>query len=407
MGMDNGLNKMFRMDAAHAQMKTNKERVHPVTEEEIELGEHDRSLSDIFQDKEEQDRFLNSFCATKNKAMSEEIAKALIEKTEFTPEQNKFLETMRSGYNLRRAEAERVREMLDENEIQRIARLDPKIQQVVGKIGAEKAAELLGREFEKLAIVDEAAFRKVVKQMRSVREIGEHESVKALQQSVDDALRKYGISEDKYWEATQTGTTTETQQNLVDLAKQQYGWFRSAIDFATKGKLSREAGAKLYANFEDQRAVINECNKHLKVVGGVLQGTLTPEVNLAIQKAMLEGGEVQDHRVENNVTTVQDYRRVKEESDPSKVATLGRWDKYTKEQLPRELAKMKKHNLAALTAAERGTLNDSMKGSFAKAEMDRRKGYRIGDALAALVGFLLGSGLADETDIKNELTDIK
>src|SRR5665213_1649018 len=162
--MDNA----YRMRDAHKRMKQSEEMVHPVTDGEMELGEHDRTLSQIMQDKKEQNRFINRFCFEKDPERTKEIVETLAAGTLLTAEQDTFLEKVHGEYNLRRAEIEQIREMLTPEEMQRIAGLDPRIQEVMGKIGPEKTVGLLGKEFEDLAMSDSSAFKKVVRKWASL-----------------------------------------------------------------------------------------------------------------------------------------------------------------------------------------------------------------------------------------------
>lgn len=387
-GLMENMDNMYRMREAHKRMKASEEAVHPVTDEEMELGEHDRTLSQIMQDKKEQDRFINRFCFEKDPDMTKGVVESLAAGTLLTPEQDKFLEKVHGEYNLRRAEIEQVREMLTPEEMQRIADLDPRIQQVMGKIGPEKTVELLGKEFEDLAMSDSAAFKKVVKNLRLTADLRSNEKMGEFDRHVQDTLRRYGIKEEKYWEATTSGRTSETQANLDALVAEQYGWFKKAIDFASGGKLSRRAGTKLYRNFEDQTVALETGDKYLKAVGKVLQGTLTSDVRLAIQKAMMEGGEVKEKKAENNIQTIADYKTVKQDMD----MLQPRWEQFQKDEIKR---------LGIKDISRQPDALDGMKDRFSDQEMQKQRQYRASGALGALLAFLFGTRSRD--DIKNSL----
>jgi hypothetical protein len=305
------------------------------------------------------------------------------------------LKKNRVEYNLRRAEIEKVQEMLTPEEIQHIADTDPRIQEIVGKIGPEKASELLGKEFADLAMSDVKSFNTTVKNLKDVHERRTGEDAARLERRTQEQLIKYGISDEKYWEATRSGTTLTTKDNLSQLARENYGWFEKSVDFATGGGLSHRAGRKMFENFEGQTRFLAECDKHLKVIGGVLQGTLTPDVRMAILKYMIEGGEIKDKKVKNNVTTVQDYRSLQNEFDT--VSRQQRWETYKKS----ELARRRIVDITRQPAAA-----DEIRETFAKREFGmedkKRRETRAGSLLLALV-MLLFAHPKTKDDIKSSL----
>jgi|GEM_PF-1823080 hypothetical protein len=402
MSMDGG---MYRMRDAHKRMKRSEETAHPVTDEEMDVSEHERTLGDIMQNKKEQDKFLNRFCSDEDPAMTQQITTALESNTLLNPDQDKFLSKMLGRYNLRTAELEQIREMLTPEEMMRIGENDPRIQRVIDKIGPEKAAELFGKEFEELALSDGRQFNKLVKQMRQVHGV-ESGVGQELDEYVRQQLTQFGIREESYWEATKTGMTVETENNLRRLARENLTIFGSAIESLKdrspfmRAMFGDSRSIHLMKNFENQTEVLQSLDKYRKAIGRVLQGTLTPEVNMAIQKAMLEGGEVREKKIENNVTSLQDYQGVKNDANPDPDATKARWEKYK----PQELARRKIKNLGSLSAVDRGRVEDEMKTDFANKELERRKGYRAGAAFAALLGLLFATGPQTEDEVKNLLT---
>ena len=210
----------------------------------MELGANDRTLQQILQDEHEHDLFVNRFLYDRDPDQAKEIVDALADRTLLTPEHEKFLEKTRVEYNRRRAEVQKVQEMFDEEHIKRIAEVDPRIQEIIGQIGAQKATELIDEQFEELAIADGKTFDKIVKSLQSIKEIHGAEITIGLDRHVKETLQQYGISETKYFEATKPGETFETQRNLSKLVAEQYPWYKKAIYFG--GWLSGRASAKLY-----------------------------------------------------------------------------------------------------------------------------------------------------------------
>jgi len=388
MNMEN----MYRMRAAHKEIKETGETLHPVTGEEMELGEHDRTLDQIFQDKKEQDRFLNRFLYDKDADKAKDVVETLASGTMLSQEQNAFLEKSRLEYNVRRAEIEKVCEMLTPEELLHIAGTDPRIQEVIGKIGPEKTAALLTKEFEDLAISDAKSLKKMIKNLRDVTEIRTSVDAAELERHVQSSLLSRNISEEKYWQATSSGLTGETRENLRKLVAEDFGWFRKSLDFVANHKLSQKGSQHLYKNFEHQQEFLKECDKHLKVVGKVLRGTLTPDVSMAMQKYMLEGGELKDKKPEDNVTTIADYRRMKEEASPAPIDIKARYEAYK----AAEIKRLKITDTSKQSAAIQG-INDT----FANNELANRKKYRARGVIGALIAMLFGSGPQTKDDIKN------
>ncbi len=388
MALDNNL---FRMKDAHKRLQQKEDITHPVTDEEMKLGEHDRTLTDILDNDRTQDLFLNKFCYEQDSAMAKDIVESLASDTVLTAKQTTFLEKMREDFNMRTAEVEKLQEILP-NMIGRIAENDPRIKEVVGKIGPEKAAELLGAEFILLAMSNTKQFRKTVKELRDLHDLETNPLTAHLERSVQESLRKYGISEEQYWEATQGGQNAATKDSLDTLAREQMGFFSKAIDsatgYVTGRSISNRRGAEMYQNYVDQSNVIEAADKHMKALGRILQGTLNKDVNLAIQRAMLTNTEVDENRSKDNLTTITQYNAIKEE-----VATIQpRWEKFRDSEAQRLSIK----NLSSQPAAL-----ESMKDRFAAQEFQKQNEYRPSGVFIALLAFLFGTRSKD--DIKSSL----
>ncbi|HEV3245484.1 MAG TPA: hypothetical protein VG102_03930 [Candidatus Paceibacterota bacterium] len=395
------LDNLYRMRDAHKRMKKSEETVHPVTDEEMDLGEHDRTLADIFQpnNKKEQDKFINRFCYEEDPKMAKEIAEALADEHLLTPEQDAFLSKMLPQYNLRTAQVEQLQERMTPEMMAHMGSNDPRIQEVIDKIGPEKAAKLFAGEFDELAMSDKKKFKKIVAEMREIHDLETHEITANLNARVMENLQRFGISEEEYWRATKSGLTAETKTNLQKLADESVGWFKRALGFSKRG------ADELYRNFADQSEILKECDRHMKGIGRVLQGTLTADVRLAIQKAMLEGGEVKDKKETHTVETIQDYRRAKEDSDPNPAAIKERYRKFEEAELKKR--KITPKDLAAFKAVPGNKkLFDGIEDAFVKEEATKRFGYKAIGALASLLSVLFGSAttMPDiERDVRNGL----
>ena len=383
------LERAFRMRASNAEAEKRESIRHPVSGEEMELGEHDRTLADILQDDNEQNLFINRFLYNTNPTEAVAIAASLESGTMLSKKQTALLEKVRVDYNLRTAKIEKVREGMTPEELIRVGELDPRIKEVLGKIGPEKAAEFISTQFQELAISDKKAFERMVKALRSVHKISTGERATGLDHEITETLMSHGISEDAYFKAARGGLTLETKANLDRLVAEQFGLFRKSIDWVTKGGLSHRGGRQMYQQLEEQQKLLADCDKHRKTIGTVLRGTLTQDVNLAIQKYMLNGGELKDHKQVDNVQTIGDYKEIKHNLDERP----NRWEKFKKDEAKR---------LNIVDLSKQPVALEEMKNRFATSEFQGQKDHRARGALAVLITLLFGSSTKDT--IKSSLT---
>ena len=153
---------------AHRKKLDADEVLHPISGEESALGEHERTLGEIFADKEQQNLFLNKFLFEQDSTRAQEIADALADDHVLTDKQDKWMESQRKAFNMRSFEVEQVKEMLQGSDMEHLADLNPNIRLILGKIGKEKAAEFLGNEFGQLAFADSKAFKKMLGAMKGI-----------------------------------------------------------------------------------------------------------------------------------------------------------------------------------------------------------------------------------------------
>ncbi len=354
----------------------------------MELGEHDLTLAEIMQDKEKQEFFINRYLYSEKPDDAREIADALADGTMLSQKQTTLLETVREKFNIRMAEVEKVTERFTPEEVTRVAEIDPRIKEILGKIGPEKAAEFLATQFQGLAVSDKRAFNRMVKSMRTVHEVSTGKDAVALDKEITETLSSHRISEADYFKAATSGLTVETKANLDKLVAEQFGWFRKSVDWATGGGLRHRGGRELYMQLEEQQKLVAECDKHRKSIGKVLQGTLTSDVNLAIQKYMMEGGNLEEKKPKNTVETIADYKSIKDDLN----STQSRYDQY----LQSEMKRRRINNIAQQPA-----ILDEIKEKFADQEFKKQKRYTAIGALGALLAFLFRGRTKD--DIKNSL----
>lgn len=386
------MDRMYRMRDAHKAARIKAEDVNPITGEEMDI-EHEKSLEQIFRDPEKQDRFLN-YLYSQDDALAKEIAEVLKDGTIFTPAQNVFLEKSRKQFNQRLGEIDAMRESIDDEEIIRIAHTDKRIEEVVGKIGAEKAAELFNKELSELAFKDEKTFKKIIEQLRSVHQLRTSEEARQLSNRVEVELQRFGVSEESYWSATEAGKGIVTQAQLNLLAAENLQGWKKAFDFI--GGFSRRRGATLYKSFEDQTKLLEECDKHLRVVGRVMRGTLNKEVQEAIQKLMLEGGQLEtDSR---NVKTIGDYKMLS--ADQEKGPRKARFEEYLARRAPGIRPRPSEHRgrwdpIAHLNTGEKVRIKDE----FAREEAGRNTKYKASGVLMALISVLFPNQAAIRSEV--------
>ena len=381
------------MRNARAEAAEAEKIIHPVSGEAIELGDYDRTLADILGDKKEQELFINRYLYDANPDEAKEIADSLASGTLLSPEQTKLLEKVRETYNLRCAQIEKVQDGMTPEELIRIGGMDPRIKEVIGKIGAEKAAEVLGAQFQELALSDGKAFNRMVKSLQTIHQVETGPKAKALDLEITQTLESYGISEDAYFEATKDGITTKTKEHLDGLVAKQFGFFRTSVDWITGGGLSHRGGREMYMQLQDQEKLLAECDMHRKAIGKVLRGTLSPDVNLAMQKYMLEGGSIKEHTPKDTVQTIGDYKKVREEV-LSQVHTIpSRWEKYKIEE------KKRLNNIRDWS--QQPVAFEAMKDRFAQKEIQERQKHKSRGTLGALLAILFN--LHNKQSIKNSL----
>lgn len=371
---------------------------HPITGDEVELGEHDRTLGQILGHKEEQELFLNRYLFTRDPVLAQEVTQSLESGTPFSPEQSKKLEKGRKEYNAERKRIELLSELLTADELRNVAQSNQRFAELVGKVGAEEAADLMRTQFQEFALANPSVLKRIEGRFQKINDIGESKRAKRVFRKLDTMLGRYGMSEEEFASATRGSLKDdEKKEALREKAAEQYGWFRTSVDFVTGHALSKRRGRRLFNNFEEQQKLLAECDKHRKVIGNFLQSTITPDIDAAIQKQILEGGSLMKKIEQENTDTivsVQDYKKMKEESDPSPAAVVARYEAYEKEEC-------KRRKIADIS--KQPALRDSLKEEFAKREVAQRRKYKGRGVFGILLMLLFGSTPATKDDIKSLL----
>lgn len=388
--------RMHRMHSAHEAAARKIE--HPITGEEVEIGEHDRSLGEIMRDQKEQELFLNRYLFERDPALAQEITEKYESESLLSPAQHTAMEKARKEYNAERKRVEIISDFLTADELNAIAKTDKNIAQVVGQVGAEECANFLRTQFQESAIGDRKMLKAIEERYQSIHDIGESSRAKQLDKELGTMLRLYSVSEQTFFDAVRPNMTDgEKKEKLREAAAKEYGWFRKSMDFVLFHGLSSRRGNRLFSNVEEQQELLRECDKHRLIIANYLNGTLTSEVRLAMQKNMFEGGSlVKSVEKENTdtVTSVQDYKRIKTESDPAPAALKARYEAYEKEECARRKVK---------DISKQPALRDTLKENFAKREVEKRRKYKGRGVFGMLLMLLFGSTPATKDDIKKLL----
>ena len=369
------------------------EHLHPITGEKTGMEDFDRVGEDIFTDKEAQARFFK-FAEQEDQAMAQSIAESLHGDIVLTKQQNDFFEKTREKYNLRSMEISHMQEHLTPDQLELIARLNPEIASVVGKIGSEKAAELFRREFGHLALTNEAEYKKMMKRLQNLEKLANDKGVQETDRTVGELLTKYNISMDDYEKATASGSATEKQANLHKLIVRDMGYLKRA-GFAVANwtrqsdigwvLIGEESSTKLRMGSDVIQKVLHARDTHLAGIGKVLKATLTPELQLEVQRAMMKGGEVKDQRAESTVMSIQETQNIKSEI----ASRQGRFEE--------ELKKRK-----IIDRTRQAVDFEKAKEEFATQEFKKQESYKGQGVIAGLLTFLFT--LKTKDDIKNSLT---
>jgi|GEM_PF-6552320 len=313
-----------KLRATQERIERNAGTPHAISGEPVDISEQEDSLKVIFANPKKSEHltlFIKDNPPSKRGAHPldiDYIVAALGTDKVLTEKEGDFVEKSRSAFNKRSAEFAQVREVFTEEEVRDIARMNPNIARVIGQIGVEKSTRFLVKRIEELAFTDGKKFSKLVLQMREERTIRNSDRTKRVETRTGDSLKKYGISEDAYAAAALSsmdmtaGISAETRLEFRRLAREQIYGFKGAMNFLSGGAIERWRAFKMAGNLDGQRQILNECDKRFAETGKILNSTLNPDINLAIQQAMMENKDPED-RPEYDVRNIADFKRIREE----------------------------------------------------------------------------------------------
>lgn len=376
-----GMESAKRLQRTLEEKAAKSSHIDPLSGEHMDIGAHERTASEIWQDEKEQPLFAD-FLKEKSTARAKSLLGNLVEKKALTPAQEDFLEESRKEFNTRRAETERLRTSFTVEHVRDIASTNKTISQMIGKIGAEAARDLLMDQVEKLAFSDEAKFKKITESMKQAHAIEHGARANSIDARVNAALTRMGITEKSYAGAVESsmglaaGVTYQTEAQLRLLAKRHMGTLMTIADIFSLNAVSDSRAQQAIRAFEVQRDLLRSRNVHLADIATVLKATITPEMRLAMQKVMIEGGSM-DKVPDTNVDTIAQMRSAKEDlSDDAR-------KKRFADALRAESKKLKKAPRSFLPAEK-----DTFLDRFANSEdelQNKKKGRGVFATLLALI----------------------
>ncbi len=381
-----GLESFYKRRDKSAEIDRQKTIVNPVSGEGMDAPP-ETTVGEIMGDADQQKLFVNTFLARENEKFAKEFAKKNADGKLLTAAEDKELERLRKKFIKEMSEVQSVKEYLTPEHFKRIAEVDPRIAEVVGKIGHEKAEDLMEAELTELMVTDPAKFRKMRNALKSFHDLDHSPRVARVEADIRKSQAKIGMSEDEFLAATKLGSPTAVEKRFHELAHERLPLLGRALNFG--GWINKRSVQELSRHYASQEAIMQDADKHMKAVGSVLQATLNPEMRLRIQKLAMEG--ILEEKVPDTINTIEDYRAVKHENSPMAMQTA--FDEIK----AAEAAKNQITNWADPTNAAR---LDSLKDSFAKSAYEKQKKQKTSGLYAILLRVLFGKS---SDDIKNKL----
>ncbi|TSC63197.1 MAG: hypothetical protein Athens041674_304 [Parcubacteria group bacterium Athens0416_74] len=368
----------------------------PLTGEQMELGEHAKSQEDIWQDPEEQAKFLQ-FLGAKDSRKAKPVIDALENKRLLTESQQTYIDESVRGYNTRRAEMGRLEQIFTPDYVRDIAETDKSVGLMVKQIGLERAHELLRGQLEKLSLDDAKSYSKLVKSMSEERTLSEGGWARSVDAKVSTALEKTGIPESELGRYVtksinlSSGFDSGEKTMIERTARESMNTLMKVADIVSGSAISHRRARTLIESFQHQRDVLQQSNLHLADIAKVLKASITPEIRQEMQRVMMEGGEMKG-MPETNVNTIQELRAAREEFEEGAVK------KRFGEALKAESKRLKKKSLSAYSPAEKSAFIDS----FVDTEVTLQK-KKIGRGIFTA---LLNIFLKSKPDIKTHAASL-
>lgn len=368
----------------------------PLSGEQMELGEHAKSQEDIWQDPEEQAKFLQ-FLGAKDSRKAKPIIDALENKRLLTESQQTYVDESVKGYNIRSAEMGRLEQIFTPDYVRDIADTDKSVGLMVKQIGLERAHDFLKSRLDTLSREDAKAYSKLVKSMSEERTLSEGGWARSVNTKVSAALEKTGIPESELARyvtkslGLSSGFDSGEKSMIERTARESMNIMMRVADIVSGSAISHRRARTLVESFQHQRDLLQKSNLHLADIAKVLKASITPEMRLEMQRVMIEGGKMKD-MPETNVNTIQDLRAAREEFEEGAVK------KRFGEALKAESKRLKKKSLSAYSPAEKSAFIDS----FVDSEVTLQK-KKVGKGIFTA---LLNLFLKSKPDIKTHAASL-
>lgn len=349
-----------------AQLNRRNQIENPLGEGTIPLGENDRTLPQIYRDRNLHDLFFGSHIHTINPTMAQEIALALAENPTvlWTPEQNTFLENARQSFNRQMTLANVAREAISEQEIRRMAGRDPRLQELLNRTeNIADARRVMLSELNKVAIQNPVQFQRVIDNLRAARTLQSGEDAQRAAAAVTEQLAHHGITEDEYRNAMGASInadhlTDETRTALWNTMRERMSALARVGSFLSFGWVANRRFRDLEGAVTSEHDFFHQKQEHMRDIGIVLHSTLDPDMLVAVQTALRDGGrpEVRDERT---VKTLPEYiaLREREKNEHTAEARLNRFQ----EKLRAESVRLSKRP-SEFSVEEQNAFNNSFIG---------------------------------------------
>jgi len=380
------------------------EITNPLTGEPLESDALNKTVGELFDKGRTEDLFVNYYLENQNPKMAADIMLKHRSGKQLTDKEDKWLVTAGLKFNLLRATTESMKEALAGDEtLDMIAQADPRIERIIAKHGKEKTAKLLVSKLDEKTAEDPKLLKQLIDNVKAAQEIANGPRARSADQVARWTLSTYNIPEDKYFEAAassltlKTGVTPETRKAFEKMVQENLSGLALVKDFFGFGtKEIRKRADQLEKRLETQRNLLHERDKHLAKVGSLMRGTLDPDINLAMQKALFEGGEIV-HEDKRDLKTTADVERVAKSYEGDELKE--EWKKsMVKDPTMQALFARYKNKLSRIPQADR----DAFSERFATEMVARQKKHSGGGILLAVLKFLLPK----KSDIKKQSEDI-
>ncbi len=305
-----------RQDEARATRQRETVR-NPVTDEVIALGAHDLTIADIFKNDQAQDLFVNYFLRGMDTSggLSKAVIAAQFNAQPLTEDQHLGLERARTQFNARRAQAEQMRKHFSDADLGEMAERDERIQVITGKKGPAFTLDFLKGHIADLAIKNPDRFDEIANSLKTVHSVRKGEKAARVDKLVDSRIKQYKLTDDTYLAATSGDSTEEIRKALQGAVASKLTGFKAALSFIFK----RRGANKLYESFQEQKALIDECNQCLLDVANVLRVTISEQTVGALHDAAVNGKDAIEEKRGSGIQSIRQLREARDANTTAKI----------------------------------------------------------------------------------------